>query len=137
MKVRRRQYPCEVPAVAMGDIAFNLLIFFVILAKAQDDSHVRTRPAASAGLQEMGQIRASVAVDVNNKLYLNGQPIGIAQLESRLNELLGNAPAEQRRVQLRIDREAMASRFEPIIEAVSRAGAKIVHNLEEEKPPGK
>src|SRR4051812_18739023 len=112
MKIRRRQYPCEVPAVAMGDIAFNLLIFFVILAKAQDDSHVRLRPASSAALQEMGQTRASVAVDVDNKLFLNGQVIGIAQLERRLNEILGNAPAEERRVQVRIDREAQASRFE-------------------------
>src|SRR5207249_3289066 len=93
MKIRRRQYPCEVPAVAMGDIAFNLLVFFVILAKAQDDSHVRLRPAASAGLQEMGQTRASVAVDVDNKLFLNGQMIGISQLESRLNEILGNGAA--------------------------------------------
>ena len=120
--------------MAIGDIAFNLLIFFVILAKAQDDSHLRWQPAKTDKLQEIGHPRASVAVDVDNKLYLNGQPIGISQLESRLNEILGNAPAEERRVQLKIDREAQASRFEPIIEAVSRAGAKIVHILDEEHP---
>ena len=137
MKIRRRQYPCEVPAVAMGDIAFNLLIFFVILAKAQDDSHLRWQPATTDKLEEAGHPRASVAVDMDNKLYLNGQPIGISQLEGRLGEILGSAPAEERRVQLKIDRDAQASRFEPIIEAVSRAGAKIVHILEEEKPAEK
>ena len=117
----------------MGDIAFNLLIFFVILAKAQDDSHVRVRPAFGNRLEEAGHPRASVAVDVDDKLYLNGQLIGISQLEGRLNEILGNAPAHERRVQLKIDRETQASRFEPIIEAVSRAGAKLVHILEEEE----
>ncbi len=120
----------------MGDIAFNLLIFFVILAKAQDDSHLRWQPATTDKLEEAGHPRASVAVDVDNKLYLNGQPIGVAQLEGRLSDILGNAPANDRKVQLKIDREALASRFEPIIEAVSRAGATIVHILEEEKPAG-
>lgn len=134
MKIRRRTYTCEVPAVAMGDIAFLLLIFFVILAKAQDDSHVRYNPAKTDKLEEGGHPRASVAVDVDNKLYLNGQPIAISQLEGRLNDILEGAAPEDRKVHLKIDREAMASRFEPIIEAASRAGAKIVHILEEEIP---
>ena len=33
--------------MAMGDIAFNLLIFFVILARAQDDGHVKWIPPTS------------------------------------------------------------------------------------------
>jgi len=137
MKARRRTYTCEVPAVAMGDIAFLLLIFFVILAKAQDDSHLRWDPATTDKLEEAGHPRASVTVDVDNKLYLNGQPIAIGQLEGRLSEILSKATPDDRKVQLKIDREAMASRFEPIIEAASRAGAKIVHILEEEIPAEK
>jgi biopolymer transport protein ExbD len=137
MRARRRTYTCEVPAVAMGDIAFLLLIFFVILAKAQDDSHLRWDPATTDKLEEAGHPRASVAVDVDNKLYLNGQPIAIGQLEGRLNDILAKAAPDDRKVHLKIDREAMASRFEPIIEAASRAGAKIVHVLEEEIPADK
>jgi len=30
MKIARRPFRVEIPSVAMGDIAFNLLIFFVI-----------------------------------------------------------------------------------------------------------
>jgi hypothetical protein len=39
MKIARRSMRVEGPSVAVGDIAFNLLIFFVNLAQAQDDNH--------------------------------------------------------------------------------------------------
>lgn len=133
MKMKRRQMIADVPAVAMGDIAFNLLIFFVILAKSQDDTHLQWQPATGDRLQEVGHARATIVIDKNHGLYLNGQPIGISQLEAALNERLGNAPAEERKVQFKIDRQAMASRFEPVFEAASRAGAKIYQILEEEK----
>ncbi len=35
MKIKRRTSQATVPSMAMGDIAFNLLIFFVILARAR------------------------------------------------------------------------------------------------------
>ena len=47
MKIARKRLKAEVPSVAMGDIAFNLLMFFVILARAQDDSHLKWEPAAT------------------------------------------------------------------------------------------
>jgi biopolymer transport protein ExbD len=133
MKFQRRRMNAEVPAVAMGDIAFNLLIFFVILAQAQDDSHLKWEPAVSPDVQEAGHPRASITVDVNHKVYLNGQPIGLSQIESAVNERLANAPLAERRVQLKIHREAMASLYVPIISAVGRTGAKVFHILEEEK----
>ena len=45
MKLPRRKLEASVPSFAMGDIAFLLLIFFVILARAQDDSHIQWQPA--------------------------------------------------------------------------------------------
>ncbi len=41
MIVKRKQMDASIPAMAMGDIAFLLLIFFVILARARDDSHLQ------------------------------------------------------------------------------------------------
>ena len=70
--------------MAMGDIAFLLLIFFVILAKAQDDSHLRWEPAADEELEQAKNYKASVVIDVKNKTYLNGRPIAQAQLEGAI-----------------------------------------------------
>lgn len=123
----------DVPSVAMGDIAFNLLIFFVILARAQDDSHLQWQPAQAANLQGAGAAKVSVLIDNDNKLYLNGQPLGQVQLASRIEELLGNAPAGQRIVLLKVHKDATAMYYEPVIESISEAGGDLVHVLEERK----
>ena len=45
MIIQRRQLTATVPTFAMGDIGFLLLIFFVILARVQNDSHIQWTPA--------------------------------------------------------------------------------------------
>ncbi len=119
--------------MAMGDIAFNLLIFFVILARATDDSHLKWKPASAKDVDRAGASKVSVLIDVDNKVYLNGQPIGISQLSARVAELLGNTPPGQRIVLLKSDRNAPALQFQPVIEAISEAGGDLVHVLEEQR----
>lgn len=135
MKLHRKAYRVDVPSVAMGDIAFNLLIFFAILARGQDDSHLQWQPAAGTRVESAGASRASVLIDIEDKLYFNGQQIGVSQLAGRIRETLGDAPAEHRTVLLKAHRETTALRFEPVIEAISEAGGELVHVLEEKKEP--
>jgi biopolymer transport protein ExbD len=117
----------------MGDIAFNLLIFFVILVRAHDDSFLNWQPAQAANLENAGAAKVSVCIDTENKLYVNGQEIGVAQLAERIREILGDAPPGQRTVLLKVHREITAIRFEPVIEAISEAGGDLVHILEDER----
>jgi biopolymer transport protein ExbD len=133
MKTERRKFKVEVPSVAMGDIAFNLLVFFVILARAQDDSHLKWEAATTQKVEAVKQAKVSVVVDTNNKLYLNGQEISEQALAKAVEEQLGDAPAGQRTVLLKIHKQTQALRFEPILEAVSEAGGEIVAILEEKK----
>jgi biopolymer transport protein ExbD len=133
MKIQRKTSRAEVPALAMGDIAFNLLIFFVILAQAQDDSYLNWQPAKAANLENAGHAKVSIVIDTEDRLYLNGQEIGVAQLADRIRETLGDAPPGERNVLLKVHRLATAVRFEPVIEAVSEAGGDMVHILEEER----
>lgn len=133
MKLPKRNFEASVPSMAMGDIAFLLLIFFVILAKAQDDSHLRWEPAAQEELEQAKNYKASVVIDVKNKTYLNGQPIAQAQLEGALSELLGDAETSKRTVLLKVHKDATVLQFEPVIEAVSKSGGEIHHVLEQER----
>jgi biopolymer transport protein ExbD len=133
MKIPKRTFEASVPSMAMGDIAFLLLIFFVILAKAQDDSHIIWEPAADEKLEQAKNYKASVVIDVKNKTYLNGQPIAQAQLEGRLSELLGDAEPTKRTVLLKVHKDATVLQFEPVIEAVSKSGGEIHHVLEQER----
>ena len=123
MKIPRRTLKADVPAVAMGDIAFNLLIFFVILARAQDDSHVKWQPASAAKLERTSNSKVSVAISNENKLYLNGQELGQAQLANRVSELLGDSPSGERTVLFKVHKDATAMYYEPVIESISEAAA--------------
>jgi biopolymer transport protein ExbD len=133
MKFKRRAMKADVPSTAMGDIAFNLLIFFVILARAQDDSHLQWQPAQARQLEGIASTKVSVLIDRNNKLYLNGQEIGQAGLAKGISELLGSTPQGQRTVLLKVHKEATAMYYEPVIEAISEAGGDLVHILEEKR----
>lgn len=132
MKIARRQFTASVPSFAMGDIGFLLLIFFVILARVQDDSHVQWDPAVLSDIEAAGAPVASVAIDSAFKTYLNGEEIANDQLATRLEAILGDTPAGARNVFLKVHKEASAHQFEPVIEAIGAAGGDLVHILEPE-----
>jgi biopolymer transport protein ExbD len=131
MNIPRRKYEATVPSMAMGDIAFLLLIFFVILARVQDDSHIQWEPAKLENLDTAKNAKASVAIDADNKLYLNGKPIGLSDLAPQISDILGEAPAGKRMVFLKVHKHATATYFEPVIEAISEAGGDLMHVLED------
>jgi biopolymer transport protein ExbD len=133
MKIPRKTYKCEVPSVAMGDIAFNLLIFFVILAKSQDDGHVKWQPAKGVDLKNAGAAKVSVAIDNGGVIYLNGHEVGTVGLAEKIESFLKDAPVGERIVHLKADRDAQALLFEPVIEAIGEAGGDLVHVLEDDR----
>jgi biopolymer transport protein ExbD len=135
MRFARRKLDVTPPYVSMADIAFNLVLFFLILAKTQDDSNrLDWVPAKAAGGQAIKNPLISVTVDRDNRVYLNGQQIGLRDLADKVAALLGDKPPTERSVVLKIHHETLAATFEPIMEAVSQAGGEVVHVIEEERP---
>jgi biopolymer transport protein ExbD len=132
MKIKRRPLEPGVPSVAMADIAFNLVLFFIIMARAQDDSHLQWEPAKASPVKRFEQAAVSITVDKDSKIYLNGVHVGVGQLAPAITTELGSAPAGKRSVLLKIDKDTLAATFEPIIEAVSEAGGDVVHVLNDE-----
>ena len=133
MKFKRRKLEVIPPYVAMADIAFNLVLFFLILAKTQDDSHIQWTPVKDVGAKQVSNAKVSITVDRDNKVYLNGQQIGIREMADRVGQELGDKPVSERTVLLKIDKNTLAATFEPIMEAVSQAGGEVVHVIEEER----
>ena len=130
----------DVPAMAMGDIAFLLLIFFIILARVTDDSQLRINKADGTELQKPQNKRVGIAIDTNRITYLNGVRINPDMISDALYQpdapsgqrgLLGDLPPGQRTVLLKIDKDTPASLFEPVIAAVSKAGGELHHVLED------
>ncbi|MDB4760841.1 biopolymer transporter ExbD [Akkermansiaceae bacterium] len=134
MKLPRKKLTASVPSFAMGDIGFLLLIFFVILARAQDDSHVRWQPAKLKEVEMVASPLASITIDTGFKNYLDGREISTDALPAALSQILGDTPSGKRYVFLKVHKEAKALHFEPIIAAISEAGGDLVHILEPEQP---
>lgn len=140
MRFKRRKIEAVPPYVSMADIAFNLVLFFLILAKTQDDSHLKWEPAKATGTKAVTNAKVSVTVDRDEKVYLNGEQVGLLpdasgrSLETRVADEIANRPEGEKVVLLKIHKDTLAARFEMVMEAVSKAGGEVVHVLDEELP---
>jgi biopolymer transport protein ExbD len=133
MKIRRSKIEIMPPAVAMADIAFNLVLFFLMMARTQDESNLTWKPASAPRVQDLAHSRISVVVDENGKIYLNGTNMGVGQLAGAIQTMLSDQKAGERVVLLKIHKDTLAATFEKIIEAVSQAGGEVMHVLENDK----
>ena len=135
MILRRKKLEASVPSMPMGDIAFLLLIFIVLLARARDDSHLVWQPAVGTELVKPANQNASVVIDKQNITYLNGRPTLPENLATELTSLLGELPLGSRTVLFKVHKDVIAEFFEPAIEAVSEAGGELHHVLEPSPHP--
>lgn len=135
MKFKRRKLEAVPPFVGMADIVFNLVLFFLILAKMQDDTQIVWEPAQASGAKPVAKAKVSLTVDQNNKVYLNGKQVGLMNLTALVQAELADSPPGERAVHLRIHKDTLAATFEDIIAKVSEAGGEMVHIVEDERTP--
>jgi len=134
MKFKRRKLEAVPPFVGMADIVFNLVLFFLILAKMQDDTQIKWEPAQAAGAKPVAKAKVSLTVDQDNKVYLNGKQVGLMNLTALVQAELADSPPGERTVHLKIHKDTLAATFEDLIAKVSEAGGEMVHIVEDERP---
>ena len=126
-KKKRRIIP--VPVASMGDIAFLLIIFFLVCSEAsKDNSKLKIDPPISEHVEKTkAVVVARVDIDENGQVYFDGAPVdGAKAVEGELRFLLTNTVAdEQRHVQFRCDKGQPREIFEPVLQAIATAGGII------------
>ncbi len=132
MKFKRRNLEITPPFISLADVAFNLVLFFLIFAKVKDDRLIEWKPAQGSGTKQVGKAKVSIIVDIEKRIYLNGKQVAVKELSGLIESQLGDAQPGNRLVILKIDKEAPAGTFEPVLEAVSQAGGELVHVLKEQ-----
>ena len=120
----------------MADIAFNLVLFFLILAKTQNDTEFKWTPAQSSDIKGAPKSPVTIIVDQDNRVFLNRNQVGLRELGDRISAQFPGESKENRTVLLKIHKDTLAATFEPILEAVSQAGCEVVHVLQEEPQVG-
>ena len=124
---KRRHVP--VPIASMGDIAFLLIIFFLVCSEvSKDKTNLQvTLPESRHVAKNEDTFAARVAIDENGEVYLDGVKVdGAKDVEWGVRALLTNAVTEEQRyVQFKCDSAITKETFEPVIKAIAEAGGRM------------
>ena len=124
---RRRRTRFIIPVVSMGDIAFLLIIFFMMCSHFAKERKIT--PAESDYIDELKRPRPPtiVVVEADGTIYFQGAPTsGADEVESLVSQIItDDAPPDRRRVQLSVDASVGPEVYKPLLEALGRAGATI------------
>jgi biopolymer transport protein ExbD len=134
MKPRRtNKLLVEPPASATGDIAFNLIIFFLVCASVQPDSG-RSQTIPRSDKQEQEQQDTNIEVTLTrNVVMLDGLQREDADFFSLMQEkLLNKVRDEDRVVIVKSEPNTPYSRWIKFTELIEQAGGIITIQTEEE-----
>lgn len=135
MKLRRKKLLIEPPSVATSDIAFNLIVFFLVCASVQPDtgkSQVLPRVEEKPEKQKQSQnVEVSIA---QTTLIVNGEPLPVDQLTRKISALLAGKPRpEDRVVIVKSDKETPYQRWIHVTGLIEDAGGLITLRVDEER----
>jgi biopolymer transport protein ExbD len=136
-KRRKRKSLIIVPVASMGDIAFLLIIFFMVASQLARDRVAIEQPR-SLDAFKMKDKQVSVTLDAGGNIYVQGtlcrDPDAV---EYRLRTLLEDRTSEEDRIVLfRCDKSVTEDRFGPVIESIVKAGGLIGAVGEKGEPVG-
>ncbi len=127
----------EPAAVATGDIAFNLIVFFLVCASVQPDSGKRQDLPRSEQTKQQEQKSQNIELALTRTktvVSLNGDPVKTEELPARLRRLLeGKRRPEDRVVVVKSKSDVPYDHWIATTSIVQDLGANITIQREEEK----
>ena len=132
MKMARRRPPAPyIPFISLADIAWQIIIFFLLAATfAKSDSLNLDLPGASSDKSRSAAPTITVEAG-ENALSINGQRVAFESLEGRIRELLAGKKTEaQRTVVVLAKNDLSFQRHVDVMYAVQRAGGILVMSEE-------
>jgi biopolymer transport protein ExbD len=126
-----------VPIASMGDIAFLLIIFFLVCSEAvKDNSKVPVALPFSEHVEKTkATVVARVTIDDTGDIHFDGTRVDSAKdVEWGVRALLTNTVSEdQRHVQFKCDKTQPKEVFQPVLQAIAEAGG-IIEAVGENEP---
>ncbi len=135
MIVQRRKLLVEPPATAAPDIAFILIVFFLVCASVQPDTGRPQNIPRSEETPDKAEQTKNIEVSITEKTILvNGELIPLKQLKSKINQLLAGKESDSDRVVLvKTNDEATYQRWIDATSAIENAGGIITIQMEQEE----
>jgi biopolymer transport protein ExbD len=125
----------EPAAVATGDIAFNLIVFFLVCASPQPDTGRKQTIPASDTVQQQQEQDRNIVVDLKrNAVLLNGDQVADGLFPARIAEKLREISDPAKRiVVVKSDKEVAYDAWIRVTTAIDDAGGIVTLQLEEEQ----
>jgi len=136
---RRRKLLAEPPASATGDIAFNLIVFFLVCASVQPDSGREQILPRSEQQQEKEKQAENIKVQLTrDTVYLNGSLMRPSNFPGNFQAALGSALEKTTRqsdrvVVVKSEPETPYSHWITVTELIEQAGGVVTIQREEEQ----
>ena len=113
----------ELNVTPLLDLAFVLLIIFMITTPLMENSTDVVLPSGDAAAQQvnMDKVR-TVSIQSDEQITLNSEPVTLDQLSARLATIRESQP--DLGVLIRPHRELPVQKFSEVLDAVKRAGVK-------------
>jgi biopolymer transport protein ExbD len=121
---RKKAQAPYVPTASFGDIAFLLIIFFMVASVFMKEAHIEAKDARSPDVDKIEAPNISVVLDTKGELWLQGEKCTFDALEPSVAALLGDRA--DRTVAVRIDKDQLQKDYGRVLLGLSGAGADIV-----------
>ena len=135
MKLRRNKLLAEPPAGASSDIAFILIVFFLVCASVQPEQGRPQEIPKTEEEPEKKEENKNPEVELTRTLViLNGDPLTDKAFQPRLNGLLaGKREPGDRVVMLKSKSDVSYERWIKFTGLIEKAGGIVTLQLEEEQ----
>lgn len=116
-----------IPTASMGDIAFLLIIFFMVCSNFIKEASITLKPPRAEDLTEIEESPVSVSIDEKGSIYLQGRQMrDTEELEWGVRGLVSDkATPKGRTVLFKCDASLGRDVYEPALDAISRGGGMI------------
>lgn len=126
---KKKRVPVALPIASMGDIAFLLIIFFLVCSESiKDKSNLPIELPSSEHVKSTKvTVVAYISIDNNGLIYFDGELVDSAKdVEWGVRALLTNTVSDdQRHVQFKCDKNQTKEVFQPVLKAIAEAGGII------------
>ena len=125
---KKKRRKVQVPIASMGDIAFLLIIFFMLLSEFSKEKDLAIDlPRSDQVNKTEVVVVARVEMTADGAIYFDGDRVDNAKdIEWGVRALLSKTVAdEQRHVQFKCDAALSKEKFEPVLKAIAEGGGII------------
>ena len=136
MKIRRnRKLLVDPPEAATGDIAFILIVFFLVCASVQpDQGREQNLPRSEEQEEKKNQTKNPTVLIKRGEVDVNDQRIKLAELPLKMSELLrGKERPEDRIVVVKSAKDTPYHFWIDVTGQIEQAGGVITLQIEEER----